>query len=236
MDKFEILFGVKASEIKKTCILMPCLSKGVLADFGIKKISRGKLYGIGQSRSFTLIHTGIGPALTGDAVLYLKDTRAKNLILFGSCGLIKKRTGLDIGSLVSPSKAYNLESFSRMLEDKANFEAYTADNNLLKDFLRNIKTMVKEVSCVTVSSLKLEEELEAIQGLAEVFDMECSAFFAAAGFIRRTAIALFYVTDIINSKPFYASLNQKEKNIIFASAKKSASILSEFTENGPHSS
>ncbi|MDP1853894.1 MAG: hypothetical protein Q8L26_06825 [Candidatus Omnitrophota bacterium] len=232
MNKFEILFGAKVSEMKKTCILMPYLHKGLLADFGIKKISRGKLYGIGQSRFFTLIHAGIGPTLTGDAVLYLKETGVKNLILFGSCGLIKETAGLNIGSLVSPSKAYNLESFSRMLENKINFETHPADRNLLKDFLENNKTMVKKVTCATIGSLKLEEELESIKGFAEVIDMECSAFFAAAGFIKRPAIALFYVADIVNNKPFYASLNQKEKNTIFSSTKKSASILSKFIENG----
>lgn len=236
MNKFEILFGVKESEIKNNSILTPSLSKNILSNFGIKKISRGKLYGVGQSRFFTLIHTGIGSTLTGDAVLYLKETGARNLILFGSCGLIKKTAGLNIGSLVSPSKAYNLESFTHILENKINFEAQHADRNLLKDFLGNNKPRVREVICATIGSLKLEEELESFKGFAEVVDMECSAFFAAAGFIKRPAIALFYVADIINNKPFYASLSQKEKNTIFSSTKKSASILSKFAEKNLRSS
>ena len=87
MNKFETLFGVKESTIKSTCIITPFLRKGLLKDFGIKNFSKGKLYSTGNSELLTLICTGMGAALTGDAVLYLNNTSCKNIILFGSCGL-----------------------------------------------------------------------------------------------------------------------------------------------------
>ena len=76
---FKELFGLEPSQVRKTCVLMPFLLKEALREFKIGCLARGKLYGAGNSRDFTLIHSGLGPALTGDALLYLKDTGCKNV-------------------------------------------------------------------------------------------------------------------------------------------------------------
>ena len=57
------------------------------------------LYSAGSNNHFSLIHTGIGPALLGDAVLYLKEAPCKNLILFGSCGAVEEGGNFKIGDL-----------------------------------------------------------------------------------------------------------------------------------------
>lgn len=230
MSKFEILFGVKESEIKNNCILAPYLSKRILSALGVKKILRGKLYSVGQGENFSLIHTAIGPAFCGDAVLYLKETKVKNLILFGSCGLVKAIGDLNIGSLVSPYKTYCLESFSELLDGTPNFKVQYADKDLLADCLQFSKEQVKQVICATVGSLKLEEENESIRSFAEVVDMECSAFFSAANHIKRKAIAIFYISDIVNHKPFYLGLGQKEKLALRSSIAKSTELLCGFTK------
>lgn len=226
---YKELFGLEASQVKKTCILMPFLFKEALREFKIGRLARGKLYGAGNSRDCTIIHSGPGPALTGDTLLYLKDTGCKNVILFGSCGLLSENNGLGIGSLVSPLKAYSLESFSRMLFHKdITSGAYYPDKKLLEDF--TCASGIKQVTCVTASSLKLEEERKGAwlkQGI-EAVDMECSAFFAAASHCGFKAIAIFYAADIIGVKPFYRELGLKDKAKIFSARKKAASLLCEF--------
>ena len=233
MKDFEVLFGITTQEVRGTCLLMPFISKDALQWFGIRRFARGKLYGAGNSRNFTLIHSGLGPALTGDALLYLKDTGCKNVILFGSCGLLAQNNGLGIGSLVSPIKAYSLESFSRMLSDQdIASDVYYPDKKLLEDWTSAAGSVITPVTCATVSSLKLEEERKGAwlkQGI-EAVDMECSAFFAAASHCGFRSIAIFYVTDIIGVKPFYQEIGLKDKAKISLARKRAANLLCEFIQ------
>lgn len=230
---FEVIFGIPKQEVKKTCVLMPFISKDALDGLGIRRFAKGKLYGAGNGRDFTLIHTGLGPALNGDAVLYLAEAGCKNLILFGSCGLLAENNGLGIGSLVSPLKAYSLESFSRMLSDQdITSDVYYPDKKLLEDFISVPGSAIKQVICATVSSLKLEEERKGgwlKQGI-EAVDMECSAFFAAASHSGLRSIAIFYVTDIIGVKPFYQEIGLKDKAKIFLARKRAAGLLCKFIQ------
>jgi len=232
MAAFEKLFGIKESRVKKTCIAMPLLKKDMLDGLGVKGFSRGVLYGAGNSPSFTLIHTGVGAGLLGDAVLYLGDTGCKNIILLGSCGSVKEQNGLKIGGLVAPSISYSLESFSEMLlGDRNDWRAFYPDKDLLENFLNAQKAPdIKKVACLSAGSLKLEEDYaEAFDERAiQVVDMECASLFSASGYIKRKAMALFYITDIINKKPFYAGLNAEDKKTLSASITSSARILCEF--------
>lgn len=59
MTIFKTLFGIDENDIKETCILMPILIKDTLKYFAIENFSRGSLYGTGDSKHFSLIHTGI---------------------------------------------------------------------------------------------------------------------------------------------------------------------------------
>ena len=62
----------------------------------------------------------------------------------------------------------------------------------------------------------------------DIVDMECSALFSASEYIHRQAMALFYITDIINKKPFYRDLRPEERSILSSSIKSGAHILCEF--------
>jgi len=213
MTKFETIFGVKQSKIKKTCILMPLLMSDVYKYFGIGKFSKGLVYSVANAEDFTLIRTGIGPALCGDAVLYLENTPCENMILFGSCGLVKKTPKLGIGSFVLPEKAYNLESFTELIKRKnlKLTQPQYPDKKLLEEFSKI--SMLPKVRCVTIGSLKIEEDLLGlfIKDGIDIVDMECSSFFSAAGYTHKKAIAVFYVTDILKEKPFYQKVSDKEK-------------------------
>ncbi|MDP2912070.1 MAG: hypothetical protein Q8N76_07050 [Candidatus Omnitrophota bacterium] len=212
MTKFEALFGIKESEIKNTCVLMPLIPKNSLEALGIKKLSRGKIYSSGNSRHFTLINTGIGAGFTGDSALYLSDTNCKNLILFGSCGLVRADKNLDIGSLVAPFKCYAMESFTDMLLKNNASGAFYPDLSLLDKFLAG-KNEIQKITCATLGSLKLEEEnLDLLKEKdIQAVDMECSSFFSAAKHRHLNAMAFFYVSDIINKKPFYSALSREDE-------------------------
>lgn len=232
MDKFERLFGAKESDIKETCILLPLIQHNTARAFGVNRISRGKLYGTGSGRSFSLIHAGMGAPFLGDAVLYLDKTRCRNIILFGSCGLIYNSSGLDIGSLVLPKLCYSLDSFTQfLLKPHKALMSFRPDNGLMKTFLENNRD-IKIVDCATLGSLKLEEKYAdnlKKKGICAV-DMECAAFFAASKYIKRRALALFYVTDIIGRKPFYEELDDKDGLALEGAIKKAAHILCNFIE------
>ncbi|MFH1782442.1 MAG: hypothetical protein ABH848_02375 [Candidatus Omnitrophota bacterium] len=231
MSTFKALFGIEASQVKKTCLLMPFILKGMLKELEIKKLEIGKLYSSGENDLFTVIHTGLGVSLLGDAVLYLKETKCENIILFGSCGLVKKMKDINIGSLVSPDKCYSLESFSEMLlnEQKKDFSVFYPDKDLLSSLL-NKGPHIKEVTCATVSSLKLEETYIDIfnKNGIEALDMECSALFSAASAAGIKATALFYVTDIIKKLPFYRDMSPEDKRTLYDSIRSSTSILWNF--------
>jgi purine-nucleoside phosphorylase len=234
MTQFEALFGIKSSSIKKNCILLPMLPKGILNEFKIGNFKSGKLYGTGDNDDFTLIHTGMGAGFTGDAVLHLKESPCENVILFGSCGLVKARNGLSIGSLVSPAKCYANESFTDLLLEK-NIEpkVFYAQDKFLGDFLAAGEKMgLKKVNCSTLASLKLEEQMvdSFIEKGIDVVDMECSAFLSAAAFSRLNAIACFYVSDIIKDMPFYLGLDPDSKSALFSAIKDAAGLICEFAK------
>lgn len=237
MKIFETLFGIKESNVKTTCILLPIITKGLLTGFNIGNFFRGRLYSSYNARNFTIIHTGIGPGFAGDAVLYLAEAGCKNIILFGSCGLLPltlslspKGRGKKIGTVVTPVKCLAMESFTNMLLRKPVTNISYPDNTLIKAFMKNNASLVKRVNCATVGSLKLEQEniLLFNKKAVDVVDMECSSVFSAAQYTGIKAMALLYVTDIINEKPFYKGLSPEDNSCLCNSIKQSAGILCEF--------
>jgi len=230
MTEFLALFGIKPGEVSKKCILTPLLDKPILSELKIKKLFHGKLYSCAATEDFTLIRTGMGAALTGDAVLYLKDTPCREIFLFGSCGLVAPQQGFSIGSLVAPLECYAYESFSEILSGgSGGTKVFAADRCLLDAFLSQAPG-ITAVSCATVSSLKLEENLAAkfIEKGISVVDMECSAFFSASAYLGLRSMAVFYVTDIIKDKPFYTALSREQKLKISTSKTRALKFLRSF--------
>lgn len=222
---------MRPGQVRKNCILLPCVNKEILASFGVKNLKRGKLYGCADRGDFTLIQTGIGAGLVGDAVLYLKETSSQNVVLFGSCGSLG---GLDIGSLVLPVRCLAQESFTEMLKNRnQESKAFYPDYDLTEAFLSSHQDpLIKKVTCMTISSLKLEEEraMDLKEQGIDVVDMECSALLSAAQAVKLKAFGLFYVSDVVGEKPFYEPLTQKDKKLLQLSIEKSAGMLCDFTK------
>ncbi|MCX6339496.1 MAG: hypothetical protein NTX71_06210 [Candidatus Aureabacteria bacterium] len=234
MDTFETLFGIKKEQVKKTCVLLPLLSRDILKQFGVQQLSRGKIYSSGNSAHFTLVRTGVGPAFAGDAVLHLADTQCRNIILFGSCGLVESSTGLRIGSLLSPSAAYAAESFTNLLEsDSRSWKAYYPDRSLHDQLLNSSGPAgIENGTCLSIGSLKLQDSMLQIikEKAIRMVDMECASVLAAAAHTGLRAAAVFYVTDVIGEKPFHAELSREDTTIITSSIRNAVRVLCEFIE------
>jgi len=233
MEKFKTLFGIEKAEIKKTCILAPILTKGLLNGLNIQKIFKANLYASGNNDQVTLIHTLVGSSFVGDAVLQLADTNCQNFILFGSCGLVRKTSKLDLGTLVTPSESVAMESFSDLLSGKNNrFSSSHADKNFLNKFLHYLRQEnIFSLRCASMGSLSLEKKFKTyfLKNNIEVLDMESSAFFLAAKHINKKALALFYVTDILQEKPLFTALSPDEKVSVRNASIKAIKLLRNFS-------
>ncbi|MEI8176383.1 MAG: hypothetical protein WCG78_05905 [Candidatus Omnitrophota bacterium] len=219
---FERLFGIKSSQVKKRCVLLPIATKEMITAFGVGDMKRGKIYAAGESGAITIIRTGMGPAFVGDAVLYLKESPCEEVVLFGSCGAVSAKNGLDIGSLASPAKCYALDSFHATLSIcGGGSRTAPADTNICYPDKEESVALLKEgvseevcsVTCATVGSLKLEEEMGEwfAARQIDVVDMECAAFFTAAHHTGLKAAALLYVSDILHKKPYYMPSNSADQ-------------------------
>ena len=206
MSEFKTLFGLNEDQLKNTCILTPFFTKGMLDSFKVNETFHGTPYSCANSDNLTLIKTHVGAPFVGDAVLNLKNTYCSNIILFGSCGLVSETETLRIGSLVSPVKALELESFSQLLNYKIDKSRFTeAHNDLLEKLISLSPANIETILCASVGSIFLENEYKEffLENNISALEMECSAFFNAAKHINRKAIALFYATDILGTNsPF----------------------------------
>ncbi len=206
MGEFETLFGVKGSCIRRTCVLTPFLTRKILVEFRIDKLSKGALYATGDNGLFSLIHTGIGAGALGDAVLCLDKTPCEDLILFGSCGAVRESPSFGIGGMVLVEKALSQDSFVEMLDGKRPKGPYRPDKYLFNRFwsLKNEHTL-RKANCLTVASIKLEERyIEFIDnGSIDVVDMETSALFAASKLSKKKGVSILFVSDILKRFPYH---------------------------------
>ena len=231
MDRFKALFGMKTDAVRRVCILMPFVARGILENFGIKKLARGRLYGIGNGDICTVVHTRMGAAFTGDAVLSLSSTPCREIILFGTCGILREESGLGIGTLVAPSRCHARESFTELLTgDDDTGRVFSPDSRLQRELLAaNPEGRIRELIGLSIGSLKLQPRFKDIylsRGI-RVVEMECAALFAAARQIGRRAAALLVVSDIVGEKPFYRNLDRAENDRLRSSFSRASRIICE---------
>lgn len=224
------LYGIPKNEIRKTCILTPFIPKGLLKCLQIDAPTKGQYFSSSNHKDFTLIRTGIGAALAGDAVLGLNGTPCENIILFGSCGLVQKIKSLDIGSLVTPQTAFNLESFTSILFNNSDIIQVNNQSKLNDQFFDIIDADIPDIACATLGSILLEEKLLPffIENKIDVVEMECSAVFSAAETIQKNYMGLFYVTDILKDKHVFDKRSEEDQQLIQKAIEHSAKYLLQF--------
>lgn len=237
MDVFERLFGIEEARIGHACVLLPLANRELVRHFGAAAFSRGMLYGTADGPGFTLIRTGVGAALAGDAVLHLAETACEEIVLFGSCGLAGSAGGMRIGSLISPSACHAAESFTRLFEDDIPFgDAFYADAELRARILSHAGTReIRDEPCLSIGSLKMQEGLlPALRArVIGIVDMECAAVFAAARRTGRRAASLLYATDIIGEKPFHNPLSDEDRVALDRAIEDAAGILCDLFREKP---
>lgn len=219
MDTFKRLFGIPSTQVRRHCILLPVVTPLIAKGCAAPGMRRGMLYAAVSQEDRTFIHCGIGAALAGDAVLYLEKTGCRDIVLFGSCGLVRPARGLGLASMVSPAAAFAWESFSGLLAgDTGEVRVYKPDVQALQRVCAQADATPapERVICATVGSLLLERGLQepfAGRGI-DVVDMECSAVFAAAAHIRRQAAALFFVSDLIAGQEYTQSFSPDQRSAL----------------------
>jgi len=225
MTAFRSLFGIDRTSIKETAVLLPAPYKAFLSEINDLRANKGKLYKTMTYSDITFICTGIGPAMSGDAVLYLKDTPCKRVILFGTCGLASLNSGLRLGDIVLPLKCFELESFSRMLELRLPEAFLIPDKTITAQISADF--CIHPVTVITAGSLKLESDYSDIlpAGDPVVFDMEFSAVLSAAKSSCLPCAAIFVISDMIGDQPFYSDLNDTDKESMAGSFKKAAELI-----------
>lgn len=226
MDKFNNLFGIDASDIKGTCVIMPFISREAVHAFDIRSLSKGGLYSVGDNGIFTLIHTGVGPTFVGDAALYLEETRCRNIILFGSCGAAKDTGGFGIGRAGIVKKALSQDSFTNMLFKKKAEDRFYPDKDLF-GALSGSDSELRQINCLTVGSLKLEKEyLDFIKdNSVDAVDMETASFFAACKNIGKRGAAVLFATDSLTSLPYYMALKSTHRAELNKIVKEASLVL-----------
>lgn len=217
MNVFHTFFGLSPSQIKQNVVLLPSNDLSAFSEVKILSKDKGRYFAVATTQLASFVTTSFN-LLIGDAVLLLKETDCRSLILFGPCGGLGN---LKIGDLAVLSAAFNLESFTQMLRGETPQPAYP-DKDLseaLYSFLKADK--VKSAKGATVGSLLLEESyLAPMKELGvECVDMEASLVFSAASSSKIRAAALFYVTDLAGGSHLEYELTTEDKTRIFAARK-----------------
>ncbi|MCB9747870.1 MAG: hypothetical protein H6755_05615 [Candidatus Omnitrophica bacterium] len=229
ISKFKAHFGIESDQVKKTCIVTPFLTKHLLEFLNIKKLHKTKLFASVSNDSFTLIHTGIGAQKVGDAVLFLKDTPCQNILLFGACGVITNSLENTLGQIICPTSVVAIESFSEILTGNIKpAQPSQPHPNLLKTLKKIPESQnIQFLQGCSFGSLALEEQyLNFFKNHNFQFiDQEAAACFSAAAHIKKRALALFFISDILPHVPYYLALNDKQQKSINQTIQKISTIL-----------
>ncbi|MBF0331986.1 MAG: hypothetical protein HQL17_08650 [Candidatus Omnitrophica bacterium] len=204
---FKTLYGISPKDIQQTVVIMPFDIPKVAGQLGILHMTNGKLFACGQGHGFTLIRSGMSAGFVGDCVLRLKDTPCTKIIFLGTCGLIERKPGLDIGSVVTPGPVHAFESFSEIIT--GNLKTPTT----VHTDMSFVKGKVPIAGCISFASIHEESKhTHTFRQLgADVVEMECAAFFLAAKHIGRISSALLIISDIIGDENICFKLSDDNK-------------------------
>jgi len=220
---FKEYFGISEKDIKQNCIICQSFDISLFAD----KISKGLFIKSAYTGNTTVIALK-NNFLAGDAVLYLENTKCKNIILFSSCGGC---SDMKHGDLIAVNKAYNLESFSNMLNFHDSPDYCNSSKKLLIDFYKkNHCRNLMKANSACVGSLALESKFFNWfkEKKISVVDMESSIILSAAKKTKKNAVCLMYVADLVG-RDFIIDVNDKfSKKRISDARKKLAKMILRF--------
>jgi uridine phosphorylase len=164
----------------------------------------------------TIIATGIGPSMAGDAV-YALDRPGTICLFSGTCGGLSKN--FEIGDYLVADQAICGDGYSLNF-GHSQFEKVSSDLEMsasLKKQLERKSNHVHLGTTFTTSSVVRETDPDFWGQISEdvaAIEMSASAFYAAALATCKKAISYFWVTDLPRrGKSFFESLSPKDIQI-----------------------
>jgi len=227
-ELFNFCFGCLPSEISGTVIITPFLPLGKFKEY-LKPDGdfSGRLYSGFTSGEVTVIRSGIGDRLLGDAVLLLREAKAKKILFVGTCGGLNDCA---IGDILVVTAAFNGEGFSKyhtpgfsIANEIASGELIKGDPGYAKDlsgFLADRMDPTKELrsgAVFTIGSLMAEHERNLVHLAKAGFlgvEMELSAVYRAAAVGGIPAAGLVAVSDLPLTKGPGENITSREKNAL----------------------
>jgi len=226
---FNSCYGADPSVFAEKVIITPFISLERFKGYcNVRSVFKGALYSgftaEKKGEDVTVIWSGIGDRLAGDAVLLLRQTRAKNVLFAGTCGGLND---CGIGDLLVAEGAFSGEGFSRYYDKDFSMAKVFKEEGLIcadslwsKKLLRFLKEntknelILKNGNIFTVGSLVAEipGNLEYIQKKGfKGIEMELSAVFRAAEVAGLKAAGLVMVSDRPLEKGIGEELSSKER-------------------------
>ena len=164
----------------------------------------------------SIIATGIGPSMAGDAV-YALDRPGTICLFSGTCGGL--RGNLEIGDYVVAEQAICGDGYSLNF-GYSQFEEISGNPEIVGSLIKQLKKKFNQVhtgTTYTTSSVIRETDPDFWKQVSEeaaVIEMSASAFYAAALATGKRAIAYFWVTDLpTRGKSFFEKLTPKDSQI-----------------------
>jgi purine-nucleoside phosphorylase len=169
--------------------------------------------GLIQGEKITIVATGIGPSMIGDAVYALN--RPDSVCLYsGTCGGLQ--ADLEIGDYFIADRAICGDGYSFHFRHLPLSEV-AGDFRALEALKSVIATRVKRVNrgaAFTTSSMVREADSDfwgVVNDECQIIEMAAAAFYAAASATGKKAAAYFWVTDLpIRGKGFFDALTPEE--------------------------
>lgn len=219
----EFSFGCNKEVISETVVIAPNWKVDIFNDSSdsIKEIS-SKAYTVkSKETEFTFIRTGMGASFVGDSILALAGTKCKNVIFAGSVGGLKDY--MRIGDIVIPNYSICGEGFSRYLEEDLK-DCFGEKYYPCVELTEKIYNHAKDISNgnvaihfgITYSSDTILAEYMNLDRIKEFecnsIEMETSAFYKAASYMKLKATAILMILDnTIEKKPLFINLSENDK-------------------------
>ncbi len=227
-DVVRLAFRCEPSQIHANVLLTPIWSHEVFLEVASlqETVTPERVYTLHYHGSpFTLIRSGVGAPLAGDAMLALGCTPCQCVLFVGSVGGLS--SGIRIGDLLVPAESVSGDGFSSYLAEGQLrpdcFLAAAAPDFALVSRLRQIAAPL----CVASDAALLEGRVFSSDSIMAQFhhldemvnshgcigiEMETAAVFRAARLIGIPAAALLQISDVApDSKSLFSGRTEAEQ-------------------------